>query len=147
MSRARRDGPGKGGHVPEGRPRVGIEAIAGRWVKTNDGAQWIDGLEVTVDGDDLLVRIHGGSSGPSPADWGTARSEIVYASAPDTGDARAGAFVTHFSFDDTSIEMQANLNLGLLVVATYVSFRGASPFADRFTREFFRRADVAEAAA
>ena len=43
--------------------------------------------------------------------------------------------------------MQANLNLGLLVVATYVSFRGPSPFADRFTREFFRREDAHEAAA
>lgn len=148
MFGAPRDVPEKGGDVPEGaRPRVGVEVIAGRWTKTNDGPQWIDRLDIAVDGDDLLVRVHGGRSGPSPADWGTARSEIVYASAPTTADARGGAFVTHFAFDEISIEMQANLNLGLLVVATYVSFRGPSPFADRFTREFFRRDDADEAAA
>jgi hypothetical protein len=37
------------------------------------------------------------------------------------------------------VELQANLNLGLLVVATYVRFKEPGPYANRFTREFFRR--------
>jgi hypothetical protein len=128
------------------RARVGVEPMAGLWLKTNDGPQWIDSVEIAVDGDDLLVHVWGGRSGPSPADWGTARSEIVYASAMTTGDARAGAFVTHFAFESMFVELQANLNLGLLVVATFVSFREPTPFADRFTREFFHRATETESA-
>jgi hypothetical protein len=45
-----------------------------------------------------------------------------------------------------SVERQANHNLGLLVVATYVTFREPGPLADRFTREFFRREEEGEGA-
>jgi hypothetical protein len=47
--------------LPAPRPRVSVEAMAGRWTKTNDKAQWIGGLDVRVDGDDLLVRLAGGA--------------------------------------------------------------------------------------
>jgi hypothetical protein len=125
--------------------RIAVEAMAGAWLKTNDKAQWIGSLDVAVDGDDLVVRVFGGGAGPSPANWGTARSEIVYGSWLDTGDAAAGAFVCRYELPDASVELQVNLNLGLLVVATFVTFREPGPHSDRFTREFFRR--VTEAAA
>ena len=126
------------------RPRVGVEAMAGRWLKTSDGPQWIESLDVAVHGDALRVRVHGGTTAPSPDDWGLAESEFVYASSLATGDARGGGFVTRYELGDMSVELQANLNLGLLVVATFISFRTPGPFADRFTREFFRRDDGAE---
>ena len=129
--------------LPTPGPRVGIEAMAGRWVKISDSLQWIDSLDVAVDGDDLLVRTWGGSE-PSPPDWGTSRSRSVYASSMKTGDARGGGFVTRYELAGMDVEMQANLNLGLLVVATYVSFHAPAPFADRFTREFFRREEAAQ---
>lgn len=115
--------------------------MAGRWLKTNDKPQWIGAVDIEVDGDALIVRVFGGGLGPSPADWGIARSEIVYGSWLNTGDALAGAFVCHYELPDASIEVQANLNLGLLVVATYVTFREPGPHANRFTREFFRIAE------
>ena len=121
------------------RPRVAVEAMAGRWTKTNDKAQWIGGLDVRVDGDDLLVCVAGGGAGPSPADWGIVRTDTVYAGWLTSGDAAAGAFVAHYAFPDADVELQANLNLGLLVVATYVRFKEPGPYANRFTREFFRR--------
>ena len=125
--------------LPAPRPRVAVEAMAGRWIKTNDKAQWIGGLDVRVDGDDLLVRVAGGGAGPSPADWGIARTTNVYAGALTSGNADAGAFVARYALPDADVEVQANLNLGLLVVATYVAFREPGPYANRFTREFFRR--------
>lgn len=129
--------------VPQPAPRIGIEAMAGRWVKTNDKPQWISRVDVTVDGDDLLVRIHGGGESPSPAEWGTVRTQTLYATGPANSDAIAGGFLCFYDFPEARVEVQANLNLGLLVVATYVTFREAGPLSDRFTREFFRIAEEA----
>jgi hypothetical protein len=131
--------PAEGAFVPAPRPRVEVETMAGRWVKTSDGPQWIESLDVDADGDAVRVRVYGGTTAPSPAEWGSARSEVVYASSMATGDARGGGFVTRYAIDGMDVELQANLNLGLLVVATYISFREPGPYADRFTREFFRR--------
>jgi hypothetical protein len=125
--------------LPAPRPRVAVETMAGRWIKINDKAQWIGALDVRVDGDDLLVRVSGGGAGPSPGDWGVARTTSVYAGDLRSGDALAGAFVAKYELPDADVELQANLNLGLLVVATYVAFHEPGPYANRFTREFFRR--------
>ena len=127
------------------RPRVGVEAMAGRWMKTSDGPQWIERLTVDIEGDALRVTVHGGTIEPSPRNWGSARSQSVYAGSPHSGDALAGGFLTRFSLDGFDVELQANLNLGLLVVATFVAFREPGPRANRFTREFFRREAEADA--
>jgi len=125
--------------LPAPRPRVAVEAMAGEWVRTNDKPQWIGALDVRVDGDALLVRVYGGGAGPSPQDWGVARTDTVYAGWLTSGDAAAGAFVARYRLPEADVELQANLNLGLLVVATYVRFRESGPYSDRFTREFFWR--------
>ena len=123
--------------------RIEIEPMAGHWLKTNDKPQWIGSAEIDVDGDRLLVRLHGGGLGPAPHDWGGVLTDVVYGSRVDTTDAHAGAFVCHYSFEEFDIEVQANLNLGLLVIATYVTFRESGPFSNRFTREFFRKEEAA----
>jgi hypothetical protein len=124
-------------------PRVAVEPMAGRWLKTNEKPQWIGRVDVSVDGDGLAAHLFGGGTAPSPADWGTARSQIVYGSWLTNGDALAGAFVCRYDFPDFGVDVQANLNLGLLVVATYITFREPGPFSNRFTREFFRREENA----
>lgn len=120
------------------RPRIAVEAFAGAWKKTNEKPQWIDSLNVETSGDDVYVTIFG-SSPPSPRSWGRAKAETIYSGGIATGDARAGAFTTGYRFDDFDVEVQANLNLGLLVVATFVRFRETGALYDRFTREFFYR--------
>jgi hypothetical protein len=120
--------------------RIEIEPMAGRWLKTNDKPQWIGSATIDVDGDRLMVNLQGGGLGPTPGDWGTVPTEIVYASRVDTTDAHAGAFVCQYAFDAFDVEVQANLNLGLLVIATYITFRKPGQYANRFTREFFRKA-------
>jgi hypothetical protein len=122
------------------RPRIVVETLAGSWRKTNEKAQWIDSLIVDTEGDDLYVAIFG-SAPPSPPSWGRVRAERLYSGGIGTGDSRAGAFTAHYDFDDFDVEVQANLNLGLLVVATFVTFRNAGPYSDRFTREFFYRTE------
>jgi hypothetical protein len=126
------------------RPRIAIETFAGSWKKTNEKQQWIDSLIVESEGDDLYVTIFG-SQPPSPASWGRARAETIYSGSIASGDARAGAFAIRYCFDEFDVEVQANLNLGLLVVATFVRFREAGALHDRFTREFFYRVVEGEA--
>jgi hypothetical protein len=124
--------------LPYPPPRIESEVMDGRWLKTNEKPQWVESLEVdTVDGQ-TFVRIHG-SSAPSPADWGRVPCESVYAGAPSTSSALAGGFIAHYDFEDMSVEVQANYNLGLLVVVTYVDFKTPGALTDRFTREFFFR--------
>jgi len=130
--------------VPAAAPRrIHVEAMAGRWTKTNDKPQWIGRAHLDVDGDVLVVRVLGGGSEHSPSDWGTARAEIVYGSWLTGGEALAGAFVCRYELPSVSVELQANLNLGLLVVATFVTFREPGCEANRFTREFFRIEEAA----
>lgn len=125
--------------LPYPPPRIEAEVMDGRWQKTNDKPQWIESLAVdTVDGE-TYVRIHGGAS-PSPSDWGRVRCSAVFANAPDTSNARAGGFTADYDLGDMTVEVQANYNLGLLVVATFVTFKTPGALADRFTREFFFRA-------
>lgn len=120
------------------RPRIEIETLAGTWRKTNEKPQWIDSLIVETVGDELFVEIFG-SSAPSPAIWGRAKAEVLFSGGMATGDARAGAFLARYRLEGMDIEVQANLNIGLLVVATFVKFRARGPLVDRFTREFFYR--------
>jgi hypothetical protein len=126
------------------RPRIAVEAFAGTWKKTNEKPQWIDSLIVETEGDDLYVTIFG-SSAPSPSSWGRAKALTIYSGGIATGAARAGAFATRYRFEEFDVDVQANLNLGLLVVATFVRFREPGALHDRFTREFFYRADEGEA--
>jgi hypothetical protein len=125
--------------LPGPRPPIDIELMVGRWVMIGEPPRWIGSLDVVVDGDDLRVHIRGGGIDPSPADWGTTRSTAVYAGEMTSGDARFGGFVCRYELASMDIDVQANLNLGLLVVATFVSFHHPSLLANQFTREFFRR--------
>jgi hypothetical protein len=124
--------------IPPPPPRIEIETLAGTWRKTNEKPQWIDSLTVTTEGNELFVEIFG-SSAPSPPRWGRAKAEVLFSGGIDTGDARAGAFLARYRFEGMDVEVHANLNIGLLVVATFVKFRARGPLVDRFTREFFFR--------
>ncbi len=121
-------------------PRIEAEVMDGRWFKTNDKLQWIERLEIDSDTEAgaTYVHIHGGAA-PSPADWGRVRCDAVFANAADTSSARAGGFIAHYDLDGMRVEVQANYNLGLLVVATFVNFETPGALSDRFTREFFFR--------
>lgn len=116
--------------------RIATEVMDGRWRKTNDKPQWIEWLDVETVGDETFIHLRGGLA-PSPADWGRVKCDTLIANAPNTYDATAGALIAHYDFDDMQVEVHANINLGLLVVATFVTFRTPGEYADRFTREFF----------
>jgi len=136
--------------APPVAPPLDVAGLVGRWTKTNEGAQWIRRLAISVsDESETLsrqpartpaLRVHvEGDAPPSPRDWGTVTAESLFANGilSSTG----SAFIAKFDFDDFDTELQANANLGLLVVACFTRFKDASGRADLFTREFFWRED------
>jgi hypothetical protein len=115
-----------------------LTPLAGIWRKTNEAPQWIDRLVVRIDDGNAVVRIFG-SAPPSRPDWGESPAEAVYTSATDPS--TATALLARYTFDECDVDVEANANLGLLVVATFVRWHGGQR-SDAFTREFFYRSDV-----
>lgn len=102
---------------------ISLQPLTGRWLKTNDAPQWIGALDVRDDGGRLRVRVD---------DWGESEADEVYALSPDSRD--AAAFVARFTLPEHEVDVEANVNLGLLVVAAFTRGRDR-----QFTREFFYR--------
>lgn len=115
-----------------------IAPLTGVWRKTNEAPQWIDRVIIRGDDGNAVVQIFG-SAPPSRPDWGESRAETLYASA--AGSSSASALLTRYAFDDCDVDVEANANLGLLVVATFIRWRDGIR-RDAFTREFFYRSDV-----
>ncbi len=104
-----------------------LQPLVGRWLKTNDAPQWIRALDLRDDGGRLRVRVHGDTA---PDDWGESEADQIYALTPDSRD--GAAFAARFTLPEHEVDLEANMNLGLLVVAAFTRGR------DRhFTREFF----------
>lgn len=108
---------------------IDLSPFAGRWNKTNEGPQWVHRVETRIDGDALYVRLFGDE------DWGEVRAESVYALNAETD--RGGAFLARYALRDAEVEVEGNVNLGLLVLATWVRWREGIAKSNAFTREFF----------
>ena len=119
--------------APPVAPSLDLGGLIGRWKKTNEGPQWIRGLDVSRDGDGLAIDLEL-DSGES----GAARAESIFANGILSS--TASAFIAKFDFGDVETELQANANLGLLVVACFHRFHDSR--SDLFTREFFWREDA-----
>ena len=111
---------------------LSLQPLLGRWLKTNESPQWIRALEVRDDSGRLLVRVAGDLS---PDAWGEAEAEAVYASSPESRE--GAAFVARFALPEHEVDVEANVNLGLLVVAALTRPRDGA--CGQFTREFFYR--------
>ncbi|HEX7155107.1 MAG TPA: hypothetical protein VF618_26790 [Thermoanaerobaculia bacterium] len=115
---------------------IDLSPFAGSWRKTNEAPQWIDHLDARVEGDALHVHIFGSD----PSDWGERRAEAVYATPADP--AKGTAFLARYDLTDANVEVEANVNLGLMVVATWVRWKHDNGRSNAFTREFFYRSEA-----
>lgn len=114
--------------------------FSGNWLNTNKDTPGITRVICRADGNTLRVRFEGNGSS-EPSDWGEVTAELLYAANIQGGPAMS--FVTSFDFGFKHVQAGANLNQGLLVIATYHRSQndtggGASNY---FAREFFHRAD------
>ena len=107
------------------------------WANTNETTRGITHVTVTDRRGSLWVKIEG-AGGDSPRDWGEVQVETVYAATPESRVPMSFAATFHLGFMRSHV--QANVNQGLLVMATFNAFTDDSGRAAYFSREFFHEA-------
>ncbi|MGH9898531.1 MAG: hypothetical protein ACRD63_03585 [Pyrinomonadaceae bacterium] len=118
---------------------IDLSPLHGIWLNTNSETRGI--VKVIVgssngDGGDLTVNVFGACA-PSPCDWGEIKAETIYAAS--VGSKEGFAFSASYDFKFMEVYLQANLSLGLLVVAGLNIFKDSSGRSNYFSREFFRQ--------
>ncbi len=108
--------------------------LMGCWINTNTDTPGIAKVIISRSDHDVSVRIFS-ASGPTPRDWGNANVEVLYSTGVHS--LTATAFVARYDFDFIETCLEANLSLGLLVIATYSTFKDDTGRSNYFAREFF----------
>lgn len=115
-------------------------SLLGTWTNTNLSSWGITKLIISQEERTACVHVFG--SGPSNLiDWGKTPIETIYAK--DAGSAEAVAFDARYDMGFMDVLIEANVNLGLLVVACLNTFKDHSGRANYFSREFFWKKDEA----
>ncbi len=110
---------------------VDLTPYLGTWRNTYRHTRGISHLELLRDGDEFLVHAYGIAA---QRDWGTV---IALAYAQTVGSRDPSGFFAKYDFEFMEMQLAANFNKGLLIVAAYNRFKDGSSRADYFTREFF----------
>jgi hypothetical protein len=106
------------------------------WKNTKGATRVIRELTLAKDGNSYVLHAYGAGS---PRDWG----KVVvtpYASSVDAFD--AAGFHAVYDFEFLQMVLAANMNKGLLIIASYNTFRDGSGRSNYFTREFFYRVEA-----
>jgi len=121
----------------QGRHTLQLDGLPGTWLNTNRDNHGIVKVVIAVQGSRLLVRAFGAGES-EPCDWGQVEADQIYAGSISSQ--AAAGFTAWYDFDFSRIHLQANWNQGLLVLASFTSFKDGSRRSNYFAREFFRRA-------
>jgi hypothetical protein len=114
--------------------------FSGRWLNTNQDTPGVTRVMCKSEGNALRVRFEGNGSS-EPSEWGEATAELLCAAAIHGGPAMS--FVASFDLGFKNVRVGANLNQGLLVIATFHSWQNHNGVgrSNYFSREFFHRVD------
>ncbi|HXW23170.1 MAG TPA: hypothetical protein VEK73_00365 [Xanthobacteraceae bacterium] len=124
--------------LESGRQSLDPSGFAGRWINTNQHGRGISEIAIRIDrGRVKLVAASTAAAGLCA--WGETEADVLCGS--DARARSAMAFAARCDFGAFQTDLRGNLNLGLLVVA---SFNRVGPHGhDYFAREFYRRGDPA----
>ena len=111
-----------------------LDPLVGTWVNTNPDARGIVKLVLDAQDHDLTVQAYGADD-PTPYDWGQIKVDAVYPAGIRPHECMG--FVANYDFDFMEAQLQGNMNLGLLIVASFNAFKDDSGRSDYFAREFF----------
>ncbi|MBR0774228.1 hypothetical protein JQ625_05230 [Bradyrhizobium diazoefficiens] len=124
------------------RPGLDPAAMAGRWINTNAHSNGVQEFTIDIDSGAVEVRAVSTAQDGLRA-WGTSRADLICGA--DPGARTAMSFTGRYDFGAHQVELQGNVNLGLLVVASFN--RVGQGGYDYFAREFYRRGDRSTAPA
>jgi hypothetical protein len=113
-----------------------LDTLPGTWLNTDSGTRGIAKVVTAVNGSGLTVRVFGAGD-PGPIDWGEVEADYIYANSLSSH--VAAGFIASYHCDFAEIHLQANWNQGLLVLASFTSFKDGSSRSDYFSRDFFHR--------
>jgi hypothetical protein len=122
---------------PMPRPLIDITPFLGTWRNTNDHPHWVSGVRIEPLEGSLVVEVSGGVNG-SPESWGPTPATYLYGSSLQS--AAGGAWRASYDLDFCEVDLEANINQGLLVVAQFIRMKDGSGRSDRAVREFFYQA-------
>jgi len=129
-----------GDELIAGVDRLDPAGLAGRWINTNAHGNGVQELIIDVDAGAVALRAMS-IRREGPCVWGTTRADLLCGSDPSARTAMS--FTARYDFGAHQVELQGNVNLGLLVVASFNRI-GADGY-DYFAREFYRSGDRATA--
>jgi hypothetical protein len=121
----------------DGIARVDLTPLLGSWRNTYRGSKGIERVVLSRNGDDYLFQASGIGS---DADWGQVQ---IIPHAPDVVGRTPAGFLAEYRFDFANLSLAANEAKGLLIIASFMTFRDASGRSSYFTREFFYREPTA----
>ena len=113
--------------------------FAGAWRNTNPETHSIRELRLDIRGSSLAVSARLAGS-EVDLEWGTPSQTSVYTDAVVSRSPIA--FSTVHEFNGYTAILQGNLNLGLLVLATYKAYEDSAKPIGYFSREFFAHVDA-----
>jgi hypothetical protein len=113
-----------------------LDSLPGIWLNTDGGTRGIVKVVTAVKGSELTVRTFGAGD-PDLIDWGEVEADYIYAGSLSSH--VAAGFTARYRFDFAEIHLQANWNQGLLVLASFTSFKDGSDRSNYFSRDFFHR--------
>jgi hypothetical protein len=113
-----------------------LDDLPGIWLNTDSSTRGIVKVVTAVNGSELTVRAFGAGN-PNPVDWGEVGADYIYALSLSSR--VAAGFTARYRFDFAEIHLQANWNQGLLVLASFTSFKDGSNRSNYFSRDFFHR--------
>jgi hypothetical protein len=114
---------------------IDVAPFVGTWINTTWDTRGFVKLIVSNRNEKLFVQAFGASA-PDLCDWG----EVEAHAFADRVDSRKGAgFGAHYDTGSIEVALQANMNLGLLVLLTFNRFKDGSGRANYICREFFHR--------
>ena len=113
-----------------------ITPLLGTWMNTNKESRGITRVVLTSNGGMLMVRVFAGGDG-SPTDWGEVEAEAVYAASINSKE--AAAFTASYDLDSAESHLEANMSIGLLIVASLNRPKDRAGQSNHFSREFYHR--------
>jgi hypothetical protein len=123
-------------NIPQNGRDLRLDGLPGIWLNTDGGTRGIVKVVTAIDGSELTVRAFGAGD-PDPIDWGEVEADYIYALSLTSR--IAAGFTARYRLDFADIHLQANWNQGLLVLASFTSFKDGSDRSNYFSRDFFHR--------